>query len=58
MSPTVLLAIASVLAIGGSVMVFARDLGHDERSRARAVVEAALPLLGLVALVWWSWVSL
>jgi hypothetical protein len=58
MNDTVLLAIASVLAVGGSVVVFARDLAHDDRSRVRVIVEAALPLLGVAALTWWSWASL
>jgi len=54
----VVLAAASVLVVMGAVWVFARDLSHDPRSRMRSIGEAAVPLAGVVALVWWSWSAL
>jgi arginine exporter protein ArgO len=53
-----LLAFATVLVVVGAVLIFLRDFGNDTRSRARVVVEAAVPLVGVIALVWWSWSAL
>ncbi len=53
-----LLALAAILVVGGAALIFARDLGNDTRSRARVVSEAAVPLVGVIALVWWSWSAL
>lgn len=55
---TVLLGVATVLVAAGALRIFVRDLTNDTRSRARAVVEAALPLVGIAVLVWWSWSAL
>ncbi len=53
-----LLGAASVVVLVGAVLVFARDTGHDPRSRMRSISEAAVPLIGIVALVWWAWGAL
>jgi len=55
---TVLLGVATVLAGAGAMAIFARDLVQDTRSRRRVVAEAAIPLLLIAVLVWWSWSAL
>jgi hypothetical protein len=52
------LAIATALVVAGALRIFVTDLHNDQRSRARAVAEAVLPLAGVAALVWWSWSAL
>lgn len=58
MSRTFVLAVATVLVALGSLLVFSRDLSHDPRGRVRTAVEAALPLVGVGALLWWAWAVL
>ena|GEM_PF-4184197 len=53
-----LLGVATVLAGAGAMAIFARDLVQDTRSRRRVVAEAAIPLLLIAVLVWWSWSAL
>ena len=53
--------VASVLAIGGALLVVVRDLSSPERrltSTGRDVVEILAPAIGLVVLVWLVWAAL
>lgn len=54
----VLLAVATVMVLGGTAWIHVRDLGHEPRPLSRAFAEAVLPSLGAAVLVLWAWSAL
>lgn len=71
MTRTVVLVVATALAAGGGLVVFLRDLrftledrgqwsgrGPHRHRIGRMVLEAAVPLVGLAALLSWAWTAL
>ncbi len=70
MSRTVVLGLATALVAGGGLLVFLRDMrfvlerrlpesaGGRHGGVKRALLEAALPLVAVVALLSWVWATL
>ena len=59
MSMTLVLAMATAIALMGALAIFVRDLSFaSESGRLRTVIEALLPLLALSALLCRSWTIL
>ncbi len=57
MSRTAVLVVATIVIVTGGLAAFLGDLANDPRPRLTVFVETLIPVLGIAALVWWSWAA-
>ena len=57
----VVFLVALVITVGGLWLVLKREISSSESRRlvgpVRDVLEIALPSVGLIALLWWTWIA-